>query len=118
MYKLYRIFFSLSAFQCSLSYHHFESVEDTTRVLSFFLKPGGVLIIGDFMRPKEDGKPLFSEEYHHVVPHHNAFEEDQIRGVFEGAGLVDFVFIPEIYSTNIRGKDVDLFIAKGTKPQV
>jgi len=52
------------------------------------------------------------EEYHHIVPHKHGFSEDEMRELFEGAGLVSFSY-KEVASGE---GDLDLFIAKGIKP--
>jgi len=39
---------------CAQAYHHFSSIEDTTRILAFFLKPGGALIVLDLIKTDDD----------------------------------------------------------------
>ena len=46
------------------------------------------------------------------MPHKHGFSEDEIRELFEGAGLASFS-----YNEVVSGEgDLDLFIAKGIKP--
>jgi SAM-dependent methyltransferase len=108
--------------QCSLAYHHFPSIDAVTRILAFFLKPGGSLLVADLMRPVQSPEGtstgehhLFPESVHHIVPHKDAFEESDLRRAFEGAGLTDFVFNPNIGSATLHQTLVDFFLARGTK---
>lgn len=59
--------------------------------------------------------PLTPMQFKEVVPHRDGFEEDEIRKVFEGAGLTSFLFDSTILNENIGG-DTLLFLAKGVKP--
>ncbi|KAF9009517.1 S-adenosyl-L-methionine-dependent methyltransferase [Cyathus striatus] len=99
---------------CTSAYHHFPSAEETTRTLSFFLKPGGVLLVIDNV-PMEVKDIPESEQYKHIVPHRSfGFLEEDMRKFFEGAGLTDFVYshVPSSKS----GGDNEIFLAKGRKP--
>ncbi|EMD33320.1 hypothetical protein CERSUDRAFT_56822, partial [Gelatoporia subvermispora B] len=102
---------------CSMSYHHFASIEDITRTLVFFLKPGGSLLVAD-MLPSAETAEKASEEYpehvRHTVAHFNGFDEAQIRRTFEDAGLGQFHFMDQLTGT-ILGKNFRLFIARGVK---
>ncbi|KAF9009518.1 S-adenosyl-L-methionine-dependent methyltransferase [Cyathus striatus] len=99
------------AIYCTSAYHHFPSVEETTRTLSFFLKPGGALLVIDNrpIDPKD-----FPEEYNHVVAHKHGFTEGDIQKLFGGAGLTDVTYTDVPSSKD--GKDNELFLAKGIKP--
>ncbi|KAF7356547.1 Methyltransf-11 domain-containing protein [Mycena venus] len=92
---------------CSAAYHHFESINDITRTLCFFLKPGGCLLVADFMKSAE---PVPEH-----VPNNGGFTEEDIRGAFEGAGL-EGVSIDQFTKAKFHGQIVKLFLAKGTKP--
>ncbi|CAA7260916.1 unnamed protein product [Cyclocybe aegerita] len=105
---------------CSMSYHHFESVEDITRTLSFFLKPGAALLVLDILNtlegnpdPSGAGKTLFDEKFHHIVAHTSGFKEDQIRSMYEGAGLTCAMF--DTMKARYHGQDRAFFLAKGIK---
>ena len=102
-------------FQCSLAYHHFASIQDTTRILSTFLKPGGSLLVVDILN---DGRPRdFPSSAKHVVPHQSGFSVQVMRTTFEGAGLVEFS-IREATKASMQGSaELSLFLAKGVKPQ-
>ncbi|KAF8162776.1 S-adenosyl-L-methionine-dependent methyltransferase [Crassisporium funariophilum] len=103
---------------CASSYHHFESIADITRTLAFFLKPGGVLLVVDLLKSEDlpDAESIFPEHVHHIVAHKAGFSEEDIRTVFEDAGLSSFFFEPSAISAKKHGNPVKLFIAKGTKP--
>jgi len=91
---------------CSAAYHHFELVNDTTRTLAFFLKPGGCLLVVDFMKTEQ---PIQED-----VPHRWGFTEEDIRKAFNDAGLERFSF-DQFTKAKFHGQSVDLFLAKGTK---
>ncbi|KAJ6607512.1 S-adenosyl-L-methionine-dependent methyltransferase [Mycena sp. CBHHK59/15] len=91
---------------CSAAYHHFESIGDTTRTLCFFLKPGGCLLVVDFMKSAE---PVPEN-----VPNNGGFAEEDIEKAFVGAGLKDFS-IEQFTKAKFHGQIVSLFLAKGTK---
>ncbi|KAJ3511263.1 hypothetical protein NLJ89_g4201 [Agrocybe chaxingu] len=106
---------------CSMSYHHFGSIEDITKMLAFFLKPGGALLIVDILHiPKSDGanKSVVPEEYHHIVAHTSGFKEERIRAVFEGAGLTMAKFISDavVDFELTHSGIVTLFFTKAIKP--
>ncbi|KAF7370550.1 Methyltransf-11 domain-containing protein [Mycena sanguinolenta] len=92
---------------CSAAYHHFESINDMTRTLCFFLKPGGCLLVADFMKTSE---PVPED-----VPHDGGFTEEQIQHAFLRAGLQE-ITIDQFTKARFHGKRVQLFLAKGTKP--
>lgn len=97
-----------------MAYHHFSSIDSVTRTLSFFLKPGGSLMVSDMMKPEDDSEHEIPEHVRHIVPHSYAFSEEDMRSVYQNAGLDEFTF-SKMGSVNMRGKEVDFFIAKGTK---
>ncbi|KAJ7890468.1 S-adenosyl-L-methionine-dependent methyltransferase [Mycena olivaceomarginata] len=91
----------------SAAYHHFESIANVTRTLCFFLKPGGCLLVADFMKSAE---PMPED-----VPNNEGFTEEDIRGAFVGAGLEE-VSINPFTKARFHGQLVKIFLAKGTKP--
>jgi hypothetical protein len=113
-----------------MAYHHFASVEQVTRELVYYLKPGaGMLAVADIARvpvpvpvpapvpasEEEEAPPIFPPEYAHIVSHMRGFAEEDIRALFEGTGLVNFTF--ELFTSAKRdGRDVHFFLATGTKP--
>ncbi|SJL10657.1 uncharacterized protein ARMOST_14048 [Armillaria ostoyae] len=76
---------------CTMAYHHFESTDEITRILAYFLKPGGALLVTD--RVSSDAVPKIEdipEKYRAIVPHKSGFSEEDMRKVFEDAGLESF----------------------------
>ncbi|KAJ7785839.1 S-adenosyl-L-methionine-dependent methyltransferase [Mycena metata] len=94
---------------CSAAYHHFESINDITRTLSFFLKPDGCLLVADFMK---SAQPVPED-----VPNNEGFTEEDIREAYAGARLEGFSF-DRFTKAKFHGQIVDLFLAKGTKSTV
>ncbi|KAK0194599.1 S-adenosyl-L-methionine-dependent methyltransferase [Armillaria mellea] len=104
---------------CTMAYHHFESTDEVTRILAYFLKPGGALLVIDEV--SSDAVPTnedINEYYEAIVPHKTGFTEEDMRKVFEGAGLESFSLnvIPGA-TIDMHGlKGCKLFLAKGIKP--
>ena len=99
--------------QCSQAYHHFADVAGTTALLASFLKPGGSLLVLDQMRRPDD---VFPDAYRSVVAHTHGFGADDVRALFEGAGLrdVEYAFA---FDAKIEGfGEIKAFIARGVKP--
>ncbi|OJT06246.1 hypothetical protein TRAPUB_2927 [Trametes pubescens] len=100
---------------CSASYHHFPSIADTTRVLAHFLKPGGSLLVAD-IKAAPDGRELFKQTHHHIVPHKHGLAEEAVRGAFEGAGLMEFELADAFKATmSATGEETQLFVARGSR---
>ncbi|KAG7445219.1 S-adenosyl-L-methionine-dependent methyltransferase [Guyanagaster necrorhizus] len=106
---------------CTMAYHHFESTDEITRVLAYFLKPGGALLVTD----RVSSDPVLKiedipEKYGAIVPHRAGFSEEDMRKLFEGAGLGSFSLnvIPgatlDAAFTGLTNQK--LFLAKGVKP--
>ena len=105
--------------QCCASFHHFASIDDTTRLLASFLKPGGALLVAD-IKAADDGRQLFPESHHGLVPHRHGITEERLRAAFEGAGLGAF----ELHDAathklphDPHGEEVTWFVARGVKPE-
>lgn len=117
-----------------MAYHHFPSVEQVTRDIVEYLKPSGVLAVADIaarghaaaaaaadgveVEVDESGgevPPIIPAEYEHLVSHTRGFTKEYVRALFEGAGLVNFTF-EQFTSAKWHGRDVDFFLATGTKP--
>lgn len=96
-----------------MAYHHIASVEDTTRMLCSLLKPGGSLLVADIL--KDGGKRDFPEFAQQLVPHTEGFNRDEMKALFEGAGLVQFA-LTNATSANMHGTWLQLFLARGAKP--
>jgi hypothetical protein len=114
-----------------MAYHHFPSVEQVTRDIVEYLKPSGMLAVADIAarvhvhaadgegdgvnESESEAPPIIPAEYEHLVSHTRGFTEEYIRALFEGAGLVNFTF--ELFtSAKWHGRDIDFFLATGTKP--
>ncbi|KAF8320116.1 S-adenosyl-L-methionine-dependent methyltransferase [Clavulina sp. PMI_390] len=54
---------------CSMAYHHFRSIEETTKVLAFHLKPGGKIIVVDMIYDPKVA--AFFAEAHGHGDHHD-----------------------------------------------
>lgn len=104
-----------------MSYHHFESIKDTTRVLAHFLKPGGTLLVADIMEVTDPAQfPVIPEKFQHLVSHHSGISEAKMRDAFESAGLEGFGYV-KATSALAPGRGntpVDFFLAYATKPKV
>ncbi|TFK19058.1 S-adenosyl-L-methionine-dependent methyltransferase [Coprinopsis marcescibilis] len=98
---------------CASAFHHFDSPQGITKLLSAFLAPtGSLLIIDNWLSPTHpkdsSGSPAIPEEYKHIVSH-AGFTEDDMKKIYEGAGLelVSYDVVPPDEG------DSELFIAKG-----
>jgi hypothetical protein len=99
-----------------MAYHHFASVEDVTRDLVKYLKPGGTLAVADIVRVEADEaqRPIMAD-YEHIVAHTRGFAEAEMCALFERVGLENVVYDP--FTSAKRGeRDVRFFLATGTKP--
>ncbi|KAJ7063678.1 S-adenosyl-L-methionine-dependent methyltransferase, partial [Mycena amicta] len=96
---------------CSLAFHHIADVLGTTRLLSFYLKPGGVLLVVDF--PAMDISQ-FPVEAQAMIPHTHGVSETLIRDAYEKAGLGEFEWTLFKRPKGDMHPE-DTFIAKGVK---
>ncbi|KAF8528236.1 hypothetical protein BU17DRAFT_81492 [Hysterangium stoloniferum] len=107
----------VGSLECSLAYHHFPSIDDTTALLVSFLKPGsGTVLVSDLLKGPhaDDFHRHCAHEHNHVV-HRGGLTEIDVRHAFEHAGLIDVDF--EIIHTVKRdGREVDIFLAQGMRP--
>ncbi|PBK90792.1 S-adenosyl-L-methionine-dependent methyltransferase [Armillaria gallica] len=106
---------------CTMAYHHFESPEEITRILTYFLKPGGALLVtGRFIPDAASQVEDIPEQYKSIVPHKAGFSEEDMRKLFEGAGLGAFS-LNVVPGATMHGffpgaTHPKLFLAKGIKP--
>jgi hypothetical protein len=88
-------------------------------VLSYFLKPGGALVVVDIIKDGHRNPFHTLPADAHYVAHKHGFGDSDLRKAFETAGL-SFSFDAETLKEGKGGhdgheRDVDLFIAKGIK---
>jgi SAM-dependent methyltransferase len=118
-----------AASQCSMAYHHFDRPEDFTRALAALLSPGGTLFVIDFAGEH----PLHSKMAENMtnalagaVPHVHGFTSDQVRAMYEGAGLGAFAMhhvarmpapMPEAAAAQLTDEErmISVFLAEGKK---
>ncbi|KAJ4132726.1 hypothetical protein NW754_015542 [Fusarium falciforme] len=91
-------FFNFDIAGVGLGFHHIDKPDLAAKRLAERLKSGGVLFIIDFVAHEMD--PKFAAG--RGITHHG-FTEEQIKEMFEGAGLVDFGY--EEFSEPITFKD-------------
>ena len=114
-------FFDFDLAVVGYGFHHFEDLDIATSRLASRLKPGGVLLIVDFVTHArlQDGDAV-----KHIVAHHG-FGEEEVKSIFGTAGLVD-VGVLEMEGTiemkkpgagdNEPGHKRKVFIGRGRKP--
>ena len=94
------------------AYHHFESIEQVTKCLAYFLKPGGSLLVVDFQKVDRD---TFDDKRRAVVPHMAGISEAKMKSAFEEAGLTSVTY-QFAFSMEWQGAPMADFIATGVKP--
>ncbi|PPQ63537.1 hypothetical protein CVT24_004767 [Panaeolus cyanescens] len=80
---------------CCMAYHHFPDCNEMTRILKSHLKPNGGLCVIDKLKPeaKEADSVSFPEDVKKMTTLHLfGFVEEEIRAIFEQAGLKDISF--------------------------
>ncbi|KAJ7118940.1 S-adenosyl-L-methionine-dependent methyltransferase [Mycena epipterygia] len=97
---------------CSLAYHHIDDIAAVTRLLAFFLKSGGTLLIVDF--PTMDATAV-PDEVVHTIAHKGGISEAVIKGVYDGAGLGDYRRVLFKGPKSTMMPEV-IFLAQGVKP--
>ncbi|KAL5636259.1 hypothetical protein ACGC1H_004916 [Rhizoctonia solani] len=99
---------------CSGAYHHFDDINDITKTLASYLKPGtGMLVIVDVLASPEAAYLL--SKHDHIVVNTNGFDEELIRSTFvDAGGLREFSFKPA-FQMDWHEKEVGLFVAKGVR---
>ncbi|KAF9773202.1 hypothetical protein IL306_009025 [Fusarium sp. DS 682] len=90
-------FFSFDVAGVGLGFHHFDKPDLASKKLAERLNPGGVLFIIDFVAHKIDPKDAALRG----ITHHG-FTEDEIKEMFEDAGLTEFAYkeLPEPITFN------------------
>ncbi|ESK92098.1 hexaprenyldihydroxybenzoate methyltransferase [Moniliophthora roreri MCA 2997] len=75
---------------CSMVYHHFPSIEETTKVLATYLKPGGTLLVIDWIKPETE------EEY-----------PDEIKPIMKVAGIGELEMKEAFVNAGLRFRSYD-----------
>jgi hypothetical protein len=98
-----------------MAYHHFASVEDVTRELVKYIKPGGTLAVADIARVEADeGERPIMADHEHIVAHTRGFAEAEMRALFKGVGLENIAY-DRFTSAKRQGRDIQFFLATGAK---
>lgn len=98
---------------CSMAYHHFTDINDTTRILVSFLKPGGRLMVADLLKD-DSGRAIIPEQFQQVSSHHG-YAPDELKVIFEEQGLTDFDW-EQVANFKVHGIDGKALLAIGVKP--
>jgi SAM-dependent methyltransferase len=93
-----------------VGFHHFSDVQLATKRLAERLKPGGVLLIVDFLTHAPEDKYLYKD----IISHHG-FSEETVKGLFDGAGLQDFDLVVDKEPWPVHEKARTGFMARGRK---
>ena len=114
-------FFNFDLAVVGYGFHHFKDLDIAASRLASRLKPGGVLLIVDFLtHAKMDvGNPAKNTVAHH------GFGEEDVKVIFGKAGLVDvgilemegFIELKKAGAgDDVRGEKRRVFLGRGTKP--
>ncbi len=101
--------------QCAMAYHHLPFPQETTKRLAFFVKPGGTLLVTDYQA--EDDDTTLPDAHADIVAHKAGFTEEQMKEMFDRAGL-DAFSLEQVISAKMHGHGVKIFLAKGEKPSL
>lgn len=106
-------FFNFDLAAVGLGFHHFDNLQLSTNRLVERLKPGGVLLIVDFLTHAKND--LVSDASHTVA--HHGFGEAEVQKLFSEAGLEDIQFRVMDEPVFLRGTAKrTVFLARGKKP--
>lgn len=113
-------FFDFDLAVVGYGFHHFQDVYLATSRIASRLKPGGVLMIVDFVtHAKAEGDPVKNTIAHH------GFGEEEVKSIFEGAGLVDIGVMEMEEAVMMKkpgarddepGWERKVFLGRGRKP--
>ena len=111
-------FFDFDLAIIGFGFHHFQDLTLATKRLVSRLKPGAVFVIVDFVtHAKFEGQ----KDVQNLIAHHG-FSEEDVNGIFGGAGLVDIAALrsPEsiVMKSGKEGQEQcrDIFMGRGRKP--
>jgi SAM-dependent methyltransferase len=102
-------YFNFDLAVVGMGFHHLSDVQLATTRLVERLKPGGVLMIIDFVAYDPEGQHV-----NHIS--HHGFSEERVREVFGQAGLVDVGIVKAEKDWKIMEKHRRAFMARGRKP--
>ena len=99
-----------------MAYHHFEDIIKTTKILAYFLKPGGSLIVADILKSPNVSVALFADRsVEHIIPHQEGFDEVDMKRTFEAAGL-EYVSFERAAEAKRHDQPVEFFLTRAFKP--
>ncbi|KAL0947659.1 hypothetical protein HGRIS_013746 [Hohenbuehelia grisea] len=76
---------------CAMSYHHFSSTVETTRVLACFLKPGGALIVTDLLKDSNIDASArgWAKEHECAYGHNHGTSHDHTTGTLDHSHAIE-----------------------------
>ncbi|KAK1231983.1 hypothetical protein PQX77_004879 [Marasmius sp. AFHP31] len=98
----------------SMVYHHLPSPEETTKLLASYLKPGGRLLVTDWIKGERD---TYTEQIGSIMKV-DGFSEEEMKSVFESGGLKFLGFEGAAKMDEMVGDyhlDKTAYLAWGTK---
>ncbi|KAK1236419.1 hypothetical protein PQX77_000359 [Marasmius sp. AFHP31] len=112
----YRVFMpnQHQSIQSSMVYHHLPSPEETTKLLASYLKPGGRLLVTDWIKGERE---TYTEQIGSIMKV-DGFSEEEMKFVFESGGLKFLGFEGAAKMDEMVGDyhlDKTAYLAWGTK---
>jgi len=94
-----------------MAYHHLPSIKETTKILAYFLKPRGHLLVIDSAKDS-----MIINKYYANIISMNGVSEDEIREAFEGAGLsLESYEHAASLTKDVDGADMKICLSVGAK---
>lgn len=102
----------------TLGFHHFEHRQLCLSRLAERLRPGGVLMVVDFVDSMEgDFQHDVMKKAAHTVAHKHGFSQEEVKRMFAEAGCEGFEWI--VFASKVTmgegGKEKSVFLARGVK---
>lgn len=101
-----------------MAIHHFTDIRAYLKILAFFVKPGGSLIVTDIEAGTIVATDREAREKLPDVPHAGGISEVDMKEHFTGVGLTDVIFKPAVagpWQNGGKTFDFKVFIARGIK---
>ncbi|KAL0066498.1 hypothetical protein AAF712_006541 [Marasmius tenuissimus] len=98
----------------SMVYHHLPSPEETTKLLASYLKPGGRLLVTDWIKGEHE---TYTEQIGSIMKV-GGFSEEEMKSIFESSGLKFLGFEGAAKMDEMVGDyhlDKTAYLAWGTK---